>query len=183
MIRNQPSKWYIRNRTCQFEWHLALKAFQKGFEILFQNTSEDLLKVVPHPTEFPRYFFVNQGSALCFYCKEIFPHANLQIIALIKTFVIKIIRVTRVTITKCRKVIIWKSHLKQLINGACATIIFPTIRYVIFLGTLHSVCICTLWLNCPEEIPGVSRLHLILNKLSVLFGQPLTSSHQKKNSQ
>ena len=38
----------------------------------------------------------------------------------------------RVTMTKCHKVIIWKNHLKQLVNGACATTIFPTIHYRIF---------------------------------------------------
>ena len=169
----------MQDRTCQFKWNLALKGFQKGFEILVQNISEDLPKVGLPPTESPRCFFVNRDQPFVFYYKDILPHANLQIIAFNKIFEIKIIRVT---VTKCRKVIIWKSHLKQLINGACATIIFPTIRYVIFLGTLHSVCICTIWLNCPEEIPGVSRLHLILKKLSVLFGQPLTSSHQKKKT-
>ena len=38
----------------------------------------------------------------------------------------------RVTIKKCYKVIVWKSHLKQLVDGAYATIIFPTIHYGIF---------------------------------------------------
>ena len=34
--------------------------------------------------------------------------------------------------TNYHKVIIWKSHLKQLVNGARATIIFPIIHYGIF---------------------------------------------------
>ena len=54
---------------------------------------------------------------------------------------------------------------------------FPQFATVFSQVHYAQVCICTLWLNCPAEVPGVSRLHLILNKLSVLFGQPLATSH------
>ena len=39
-----------------------------------------------------------------------------------------------------------------------------------------------MYITLRLHLRGVSRLHLILKKLSVLFGQPLTSSHQKKKT-
>ena len=135
MIRNQPY-----NSTCGIEradlsetcfkgvsegvWNTCTKYFWR-FAKVSRTRSNRISKMLlrkPRP------------SPLCFLI-DIFPHANLQITALIKIFEIKMIRAT---IKKCHKVIIWKSHHKQLINGACATIIFPTIRYGIFPGTSHS---------------------------------------------
>ena len=76
----------------------------------------------------------------------------------------------RVTITKCHKVIIWKSHLKQLVNGACAALIFPTTRYITlkFVFALFDSIVLEKFQGYRDSISFLTSFQFFLGNLKPL---------------